>query len=213
MEWLLYPLLAFLLGSIPFGRIIGRAAARIDVQEVGSRNIGATNVAREVGLGWGVMTLVLDALKGAAPVLVVVAMGAEPVGLAEVCGLAAVAGHQFSPFLRFHGGKGVATALGVFLAMEPIACGVALAAFVVVVAVSDAVSLGSMTAACCIPLYLVLSGGSTERIAVSAAVAGLILLAHRENIGRLLRGEERRWRKDRRAQPRRSRSRSSSSSE
>ena len=104
MEWILYPLLAFLMGSIPFGRIIGRAAAQIDVKEVGSRNIGATNVAREVGLGWGVTTLVLDALKGAAPVLLVTAGIRDPGGEAELCGLAAVAGHQFSPFLGFRGG-------------------------------------------------------------------------------------------------------------
>jgi len=212
VEWFVYPLLAFVLGSIPFGRIIGRAAARVDVREVGSRNIGATNVAREVGLRWGVATLVLDALKGAAPVLVLGAVTGAP-GLAELCGLAAVGGHQFSPFLGFQGGKGVATALGVFLAMEPLACAAALAVFLIVVALSDIISLGSMSAACCIPLFLALWGGSGARIAVAAAVAALILFAHRENMGRILRGEERRWRGHPEGQPRRSRRRSSSSSE
>lgn len=213
MDWFLYVLVAFLLGSIPFGRIIGRAAAQVDVQEVGSRNIGATNVAREVGLRWGVATLMLDALKGAAPVLLVTAVIPDPGGLAELCGLAAVAGHQFSPFLGFRGGKGVATALGVFLAMEPLACATALGVFLLVVALSDMISLGSMSAACCVPLFLLLTGGSAERILVSLAVATLILLAHRENIGRIVRGEERRWRGERAAQPKRSRRRSSSSSE
>ena len=213
MEWFLYPLLAFLLGSIPFGRIIGRAAAHIDVKEVGSRNIGATNVAREVGLRWGVATLVLDGLKGAAPVLLVGAVAGDAAGPAEVCGLAAVAGHQFSPFLGFHGGKGVASALGVFLAMEPMACAAALGVFLLVVVLSDTISLGSLSAACSIPLFLLLTGGPAERILVSLAVAGLILLAHRENIGRIVRGEERRWRGDGAVQPRRSRRRSSSSSE
>jgi glycerol-3-phosphate acyltransferase PlsY len=212
LEWFVFPLLSFLLGSIPFGRIIGRAAARIDVREVGSRNIGATNVAREVGLGWGVATLVLDGLKGAVPVVVVTAVSVGP-GLAEACGLAAVAGHQFPPFLRFRGGKGVAAALGVFLAMEPLACAAALGVFLVVVRVSDMISLGSMAAACGVPLFLLLSGASAGRILVALAVAGLIVVAHRENIGRILRGQERRWSRDRQAQPRRSSSRSSSSSE
>jgi glycerol-3-phosphate acyltransferase PlsY len=182
LEWFLFPLLAFLLGSVPFGRIIGRAAAQIDVQEVGSRNVGATNVAREVGLRWGVATLALDALKGAVPVLVVAAVSAGP-ALAELCGLAAVVGHQCSPFLGFHGGKGVATALGVFLAMEPLACGVALAVFLLAVGISDMISLGSMTAAVSVPLFLLLTGGTSTRILVSLAVAALIVLAHRENIG------------------------------
>lgn len=197
MEWILWPAMAFVVGSVPFGRIIGKAVARVDVREVGSRNIGATNVAREVGTGWGVGTLILDAFKGAAPVLTVGAVGPAAPGLAEVSGLAAVVGHQYSPFLGFRGGKGVATALGVFLALEPAACLPALGVFVGVVLLWDMVSLGSISAACTVPATLMVLGGAWERVAVSVAVAGLIVFAHRENLARIARGTERRWSRDR----------------
>ncbi len=185
--------MAFVLGSIPFGRIIGNLVARVDVREVGSRNIGATNVAREVGLRWGVVTLILDAMKGAVPVLAVTAMAGETRGIAEVSGLAAMVGHQFSPFLGFQGGKGVATALGIFLAMEPLVCAMALGVFIVVVAVGDMVSLGSMAAACSIPVFMFILGAGMERVGMAVAVAGLIILAHRGNIVRIMQGKERRW--------------------
>jgi acyl phosphate:glycerol-3-phosphate acyltransferase len=210
--WVLYPLGAYLLCSIPFGGIIGRVAAKVDVREMGSGNIGATNVAREVGVGWGLLTLVLDALKGAAPVTCAVAAGA-PAGLAEVSGLAGVLGHQFSVFLRFGGGKGVATSLGVFMALEPLACALALAVFLTAFFLSDIVSLGSIAACLSVPVFLGILGGPMERIVAAGAVAALIVAAHRSNIGRILRGEERRWRRDRGGQPRRSRRPSSSSSE
>ncbi|MFO7783640.1 MAG: glycerol-3-phosphate 1-O-acyltransferase PlsY [Thermodesulfobacteriota bacterium] len=212
MVWVLYPLVAYLLGSIPFGRIIGKAVARVDVREKGSRNIGATNVAREVGIKWGALTLVLDALKGAAPVLVL-HMGGFEGGLAELCGLAAILGHQFSVFLGFRGGKGVATALGIFFALEPFACGAALGVFLVVVLLTDIISLGSIAASCSVPLFIFLFSGPIERIGVAVAVSVLIVIAHRENIGRIIRGEERRWKRDVKDHPRRSRSPSSSSSE
>ncbi len=197
MEWILWPAVAFVMGAVPFGRIIGKAVARVDVREVGSRNIGATNVAREVGTGWGVVTLILDALKGGLPVLVAATLGRGGVGLAEVSGLAAMVGHQYSPFLGFRGGKGVATALGVFLAMDPVACLPALVVFVSVVLLWDMVSLGSMIAACTVPVSLMILGGGWERVVVGAAVAGLIVVAHRENVRRIVRGNERRWTRDR----------------
>jgi len=212
MLWIVFLLAAYLLGAVPFGRIIGKRVARIDIRKQGSGNIGATNVARELGLGWGILTLVLDAAKGAIPVIAALAIGGER-GLAEGAGLAAIVGHQFSVFIGFRGGKGVATALGIFAVLEPGITVAALGVFLAVVAVTDHVSMGSMATSCGMPLGIALSGGPLERIAAAAVMAGLIVWAHRENIVRLLHGEERGWRRGPEGQPRRSRRRSNSSSE
>ncbi len=212
MVWIGFLVAAYFLGAVPFGRIIGKRVARIDIRNQGSGNIGATNVARELGIGWGILTLVLDAAKGSIPVMAALAMGGEG-GLAEGTGLAAVVGHQFSVFLGFRGGKGVATALGVFGTLDPGITVAALGVFLAVVAVTDHVSMGSMAASCAMPLGLALFGGTPERTAAAVVIAGLIVWAHRENIRRLLRGEERGWRRGREVQPRRSKSRSNSSSE
>ena len=119
-EWVVYFVGAFILGSIPFGQIVSRKVASIDITTRGSGNIGATNVARELGMKWGIVTLLLDMLKGLVPVLasmfqVTQGGGWQFIG-PSVVGLCALAGHQFSCFRKFHGGKGVATALGVYLA-------------------------------------------------------------------------------------------------
>ena len=213
MVWILFPLGAYLLGAVPFGRIIAKAVASIDIRTQGSGNIGATNVARELGLKWGALTLALDGFKGAVPVLLAEVLGGEAPGLAEAAGIAAIVGHQFSVFLGFRGGKGVATALGVFGAMEPVATAAALLVFLAAVAVTDHVSVGSMAASLAVPVILALTGGGVERVVMAFAVSGLILAAHRENIGRLARGEERGWRRDRSDQEKRSRRPSNSSSE
>jgi glycerol-3-phosphate acyltransferase PlsY len=212
MIWIVFLVAAYFLGAVPFGRIIGKRVARIDIQRQGSGNIGATNVARELGIGWGILTLVLDAAKGAIPVMAALAMDGER-GLAEGAGLAAIVGHQFSVFMRFRGGKGVATALGIFCVLEPWITVAALGVFLGVVAVTDHVSMGSMAASCAMPVGVALLGGPPERLAAAVVMAGLIVWAHRENIRRLLHGEERGWRRARESQPRRSRSRSNSSSE
>ena len=195
MVWAACAVLSYVLGSIPFGRVIGERVARIDVRQCGSGNIGATNVARHLGLGWGVATLVLDALKGAAPVVAAGALAEGARGLPEACGLAAVLGHQFSVFLRFGGGKGVATALGVFCALQPLACAGAIVIFLAVVAAFGYVSLGSLAAAWCIPILMGGMGGSPERIAVGLIAAALITIRHHKNIERLIKGEETRWKK------------------
>jgi acyl phosphate:glycerol-3-phosphate acyltransferase len=137
----------------------------------------------------------------------------EGKGLSEAAGIAAVVGHQFSLFMGFRGGKGVATALGVFTALEPVITAAALVVFLAAVAATDHVSVGSMAASLAMPVILALTGGGVERVAMAMAIAGLIVVAHRENIGRLARGEERRWRRERADQERRSRRRSISSSE
>lgn len=195
MEILLFAAGTFVLGSIPFGRILGFLVAHTDVKERGSGNIGATNVAREIGLRWGLLTLGLDIAKGAGPVVAAGAlMGSTPY-VQEMSGLAAVAGHQFSVFLRFRGGKGVATALGAFSVLEPFGCLCVVIVFVAVAGVSSFVSLGSIVASASLPFCLALLGAPPARTIAAAAVGLLIIWRHKENIQRLLKGEESRVRK------------------
>ena len=199
-EWVLYFIGAYVLGSIPFGQIISKKVASIDITTRGSGNIGATNVARELGMKWGIVTLLLDMLKGLVPVAVSMKHGAEGGSFSfigpSVVGLCALVGHQFSCFRRFNGGKGVATALGVYLALSPLSTVLALILFVLIVAKWSFVSLASMVAALSIPILLFTFGMSGISIIVSAIMALLICLKHHENIGRLIKGEERKW-KDR----------------
>jgi glycerol-3-phosphate acyltransferase PlsY len=193
-------LVAYLLGSIPFGYLLVRLFVGGDVRETGSGGTGATNVTRRAGKGVGVLTLLLDLLKGTAAVLVA---GALPgVGGGErwwVCaaGAAAVLGHVFPVWLRFRGGKGVATGLGVFLVLAPIATLCAVLVFVVVVWLWRYVSLGSIAAASLLPpaVWSLSALGISDRaprplLLLSLLGAGLIVFMHRANVGRLFRGEE-----------------------
>lgn len=190
---ILFSLASYLAGAVPFGMMIARKVADVDITQRGSGNIGATNVARELGLKWGLLTLLLDLLKGFVPVsLFAVLSPNQDLGLA-VIGLSALLGHQFSVFKRFRGGKGVATALGVYLALAPLSTLVAVVVFVLTVAVSKFVSLGSMLSACIMPVVFALTGRGWVLITASILMAGLICLKHRENIQRLIRGEERKW--------------------
>jgi glycerol-3-phosphate acyltransferase PlsY len=193
MHWAIAVIIAYLLGSIPFGKIIAKQAARLNITEHGSRNIGATNVAREIGLKWGVLTLLLDTMKGFAPVFLFrhLASGA---GLDMwAVGLAALLGHQFSIYMGLKGGKGVATALGVFLAISPLFCLACLVIFVIIVKWSGFVSLGSMLASLSIPVFFLIRDGIHSSFVFSAAIAALICIKHHENIQRLVRGQERKW--------------------
>jgi glycerol-3-phosphate acyltransferase PlsY len=212
LYWILTPTIAYFIGSIPFGIIISQCVANIDITQRGSGNMGATNVAREIGIQWGLLTLLLDLIKGFFPVYIVNryfnSMG--EVMLFTVC-LAALLGHQFSLFRRFNGGKGVATAWGIFLAVSPGSAGIALGIFIIVVIVSDFVSLGSMIASCAMPVILLLFKKSDFMIITSLIMAGLICIRHRDNLKRILNGKESGWRRS--LHDRRSRSRSNSSSE
>ena len=198
VQWIYYAVGAYLLGAIPFGKLIAKRVARIDITKRGSGNIGATNVARVVGLRWGILTLLLDTLKGFLPVFLFALYGRQtgssfPVGLSAV-GLSALIGHQFSLFEGFRGGKGVATALGVFIGISPLACVVAVLVFVFTVYQWDYVSLGSMVAACVMPVLLALFGKPLPLVIGTVAAAALICFAHRENIRRLAQGNENKWR-------------------
>jgi acyl phosphate:glycerol-3-phosphate acyltransferase len=213
---LLFVVLAYGLGSVPFGKLISGYVAQIDITRRGSGNIGATNVARELGMKWGVVTLILDILKGFGPMLayslIVSGSGAgRDIALAAI-GLCALLGHMFPVFLKFRGGKGVATALGVYLAISPMSCLCGLILFVVIVAIWDFISLGSMIAACSMPVFFVLFGEPGVFVAASAVMAVLVCYKHKDNVRRLVRREEAKW-KERKRQPNSSISLSNSSSE
>lgn len=183
---------AYLLGSIPFGLILGRRRG-VDVRQVGSGNIGATNVARSLGKKLGLVVLALDMAKGAIPVLALRWLAlderAHPLLLTAV-GIAPIVGHCFPIWLRLHGGKGVATALGVFLALEPAVAGMAVAVFAVVYALFRVVSLGSMSATVAVPVLLWALGRPAPEVALGVLGAAIIIIQHRENIRRLLRRAE-----------------------
>ena len=179
---------AYLIGSIPTGLLLGKAYG-IDVRKEGSGNIGATNLYRTVGRKVGIITLVGDCLKGLLPVVLVKSSSLPPEFAAWV-GLAAFCGHVFSVFLKFRGGKGVATALGVFLALAPLAVAIAIALFAVLMFLWRYVSLGSITAAAAMPLAVFFLGGSGTVTTVTFIIALIVIVRHHENIGRLLSGKE-----------------------
>lgn len=215
-QWIAFFLAAFLLASIPFGRIIARKVADIDITARGSGNIGATNVSRELGLKWGLITLALDTLKGFLPVFLASRYLWHPDimsswGLSAI-GTASLLGHQFSLFQGFKGGKGVATALGVYLAIAPVPCLIALLLFVAVVFRLKYVSLGSIVSAFSVPVLVSLFGKPLPISIGALVIASLIFVRHRDNITRLAHGQEHPWRKNS-DQPNLSTSRSSSSSE
>jgi acyl phosphate:glycerol-3-phosphate acyltransferase len=188
---------------VPFGYLIVRVKGKGDVRAHGSGGTGATNVTRRAGRAAGILTLALDASKGVAAVLLARYLVAEGFGVnwwVAGAALAAVLGHVFPVWLGFRGGKGVATGLGVFLSLAPLAVLSVLPIFVLVVWATRYVSLGSITTACLLPVAVWLLGRSTQGDAqltplLTAAIAGcaVVIFMHRANIGRLLRGEENRW--------------------
>ena len=221
MHWLVAALVAFACGSIPFGPIVARLRG-IDLRTVGSGNIGATNVGRALGWKWGVLVYVLDAIKGAAPVLAAGAMAgilgkpADEVAPADMwwwllMPIASVLGHMFSPFVGFKGGKGVATGSGAMLAVYPVLTApllVAIGLWAVLLAVTRYMSVASIAAAGAIPatvaaLALLRTGAGTPdgelpiahavpALVVTGVVAALVIAKHRSNIERLLAGTEHR---------------------
>ncbi|MEP6743715.1 MAG: glycerol-3-phosphate 1-O-acyltransferase PlsY [bacterium] len=232
MRALVIPI-AYLLGSIPFGYLIVRATQGADVRETGSGGTGATNVSRRAGKAAGVMTLVLDALKGAAAVAIakvilglpifaegghtgspLQSLSSNSLGFLQAltgsttesgqngywwvaaAAIAVILGHMFPVWLRFRGGKGVATGVGVFLILAPMAVAFAGVIFLVIVLLTRYVSLGAIVAAVTIPLVILIQNYITLRmefgplITAASAVAVLIVFAHRGNIARLIQGTE-----------------------
>jgi acyl phosphate:glycerol-3-phosphate acyltransferase len=197
---LLVIIIAYLLGSIPFGYLIVRRKVGADIRETGSGGTGATNVSRRAGKAAGVFTLVLDALKGAvavewARVLAGPSLTAE--WIVAAAAIAVIVGHIFPVWLGFRGGKGVATGVGVFLVLAPVALLCAGVLFVAILVFTRYVSLGSIVAAATIPLFIWLQSVFVVPVAdlrpllIAAIVdALLIIFAHRGNIGRLVQGTE-----------------------
>jgi glycerol-3-phosphate acyltransferase PlsY len=191
---------SYLAGAIPSGLWLGRLLRGVDVRTMGSGNLGATNVYRALGPGIGVATLLLDVAKGALPVFLLPGspLGVNFPGGAEwcrlACGLAAILGHVWTVFAAFKGGKGVATSAGVLLALSPVAFAAFLAVFVVAVAITRWISLGSMLGAVAFAATLgALAGWSSPTFVFGALVATLVIARHRDNIGRLFAGTERRF--------------------
>jgi glycerol-3-phosphate acyltransferase PlsY len=183
--------LAYLLGSIPSGYIVGILAG-VDVRDVGSGNIGATNVARTLGKGLGILTLAADTAKGYVPVLIALRLGFRPAAVALVA-IAAFLGHLYPVFLRFRGGKGVATAFGALLAIAPTATLALIGVFGAVVVCSRRISLGSITAGLAAPVALWAAAAPAAFVAMSAILAVMVIVRHRDNIKRLLAGTEPRF--------------------
>jgi acyl phosphate:glycerol-3-phosphate acyltransferase len=191
-------LAAYLIGSIPIGYLIGRRRG-VDVRKQGSGNIGATNVARTLGKKLGILVLLLDALKGIAPLAIwrLADIGARihldgrlAPFLFTAVGLAPIAGHCFPIWLRFRGGKGVATALGVFLVADPLLIALAAALFAALYAATRIVSIGSLSAALLLPTAAALLGRPAPIIALAIGTSTIVIARHHQNIRRLLRREE-----------------------
>jgi acyl phosphate:glycerol-3-phosphate acyltransferase len=193
-SWLVVPA-GYLLGSIPFGLLVGKIFGSGDVRQRGSGNIGATNVSRVVGPLAGILTLVLDAAKGAAAVLLAARFTEQNATAMMLAGLAALCGHCFPVWLRFKGGKGVATGLGVFAALSPLAAACSLAVFVLAVLFWRYVSLASLAAAAAMPLLIYFFWAPRHAPPLSVtfgtlAAAALIFLKHDANLQRLSDGTE-----------------------
>lgn len=179
---------AYLLGSVPFGLVIAKGLCGVDPRTDGSRNTGSTNVARLCGMRYGLLTLLCDALKGLGPVTLSLYFTGSPL-LASAVGLCALVGHLWSIFLRFKGGKAVATTVGVFLPLSFPALAVSGVICLLVIWRSGFVSLGSLTLAALLPVCLAMLG-RYELLPLAVTVMLLIFVKHRENIRRLVKGEE-----------------------
>ena len=198
MDFILFAISAYLLGSIPTAIWLGKAKYGIDVREQGRNNAGATNTFRVLGKKPGVVVLFIDILKGFIAVFLPFIFGIGEWGsnhLIEVqlvAALCAVSGHVLPIFANFRGGKGVATSLGVIVGVHPIAAGICVAVFLIVFVISKYVSLGAMIAACCFPILLAFyfKVDSVWLLSFSVLLSAVVVYVHKKNIGRLLRKEE-----------------------
>jgi acyl phosphate:glycerol-3-phosphate acyltransferase len=195
---------SYLLGAIPTSYLAARLIGGIDLRQHGSRNLGATNLYRVLGWRYAVPVGLFDAAKGLIPVLVFAPQVSSSELFALVCGLTAVAGHVFSVFVGFKGGKGVATAAGVMLGLTPLALGVAVAVWAALVYLTGYVSVGSIAAAAIFPLavYLLEPPSTPAMLWLDVAVAAAIVWLHRGNVQRLMKGTENRFGRRAAAAPR-----------
>ena len=186
---------AYLIGAVPFGFLIGKMRG-VDVRTVGSKNIGATNVFRTVGKKWGLVAFFCDVMKGLLPTLAARHFAADVAWLPLCVAIACVVGHMLTPYMKFKGGKGVATAFGALIALIPATVGIAFALFAVTFACSNYISLGSCVAATSLAVmvwipFLDHAGCRDMPLCILVTlIAAFIVWKHRSNIGRLLRGNE-----------------------
>jgi len=183
----------YLLGSVPTGLILTKFFSKVDPRKIGSKNIGATNIFRTAGKALGILTLVGDLLKGAIPVVIAIQWGESDLWIA-ISGLTPFLGHIFPIFLGFKGGKGVATALGVYLVISPLAVLIEFLIFAGIVWKWRFISLGSITCGTTIPILIAFFRSDSQAyFIVSVVIAGLILYRHQSNISKLLQGTENKW--------------------
>jgi len=187
VPWILF---GYAIGSVPFAYLVARRAG-IDVRVAGSGNVGAANVLRTTGTPLGVMVMSLDIAKGAAAVLFA-HLGSGTIASMTAAGAAAIVGHIYPVWLRFHGGKGVAVAAGAFAVLAPVAAAIAAAVFLATVWATRLMSLGSVVATLALPSAAWLTGSPPAVVIASVGACTLILFRHRANLRRLLRGTERR---------------------
>jgi len=186
-------LFGYLLGSVPFGLILTKLFSQVDPRKKGSGNIGATNIFRTAGRTLGILTLICDVLKGFLPIWIATYWNLSDYWIAAA-GLSPFLGHLFPIFLGFKGGKGVATALGAYLAVSPVAVGIELLLFVILIWRWRFVSLGSICCAMTMPILIAFFRSSSRAYFILSVIIGfLILFRHQPNITRLLQGTENKW--------------------
>ena len=179
---------SYLIGSIPFGLIVGRIWANLDVREYGSGNIGTSNVLRTIGPAAAIVVFILDVAKGAVAVYLGSLAGGEVVRL--LAGVAAIAGHNWPVYLNFRGGKGVATSLGAIVSLTPVIALILLGLWIALVGITKYISLASLAAALLFPIFLIITGASTTYIVMGFLISSFAFYRHRTNIQRLLAGTE-----------------------
>ncbi|MGM0471172.1 MAG: glycerol-3-phosphate 1-O-acyltransferase PlsY [Bacillota bacterium] len=190
LSYLVVLVVGYLLGSIPFGLLLTRLVKGVDIREYGSGNIGATNAYRVMGFGMGIIVALFDISKGyISVVLAQYIVGTNPLVII-LAGLAAIVGHNWSLFLNFNGGRGVATSVGVLINLLPQTVLVAFFVWLVVVLTMRYVSLGSIVGALLIPMLAFLLDRPLPYVGLGLAIAVFVIYRHRPNIKRLLRGEE-----------------------
>ncbi|MCK5675602.1 MAG: glycerol-3-phosphate 1-O-acyltransferase PlsY [Verrucomicrobia bacterium] len=192
MNIILLTIVSYLSGAVPFGLLVAKLHG-VDIRSKGSGNIGATNVLRVIGKGWGIFTFILDALKGFIPTFVFPRLANLDSEWGVLFGLAAIIGHTFPAYLKFKGGKGVATSAGMLLGIAPLAAGIGLVFWIICMAIWHYVSLASIVASVAIAVSVwVVDKGWVVNIALTL-LAALIIWLHRANIKRLLKGTENRF--------------------
>ena len=190
MTFMFINVLAYMIGSIPCGLVLTRLFGKEDIRQAGSGNIGATNVYRVAGRGFGVATLVCDTLKGVIPTLIAVNLESFSIIQVAIVAVVTFLGHLYPVYIGFKGGKGVASALGIFIVLSPKSVLVALVVFAILLLIWHYISLASISAAAIIPFLVLFFERSAPLFVATLFIAGMVIIRHRSNIERLKNGTE-----------------------